>query len=850
VTRPAPTALGAAVVLGGVMAAHAVLETARDALFLTRLGADRLAWAYLAIAAAAVVAVGVLRRCAGPRDPRRVLIGLVAVAAAGTTGLALTIALAPSIVFVLYVWTGLVAALVVPAFWIVVDRSLRITDAKRVFAGIAAGGSVGALAGSALAAGLTRVVAACHLVTAAAVVLAAVAAAAVRYAPRPSDEHRAPPRRRIETAVEAARPRRYGRLLAGLGLAATVALTLGDLLFKTLVADRLPGADLATAFGAINTAINVVGLVIQLAVTPRLLARLGVGGALTVLPVIFLATALGFVVTGAALAIVALKAGDAGLRHSVHRVASEILFLPLPAPVRDATKPLIDVIGQRGGQALAAIAAVGAVGAGAGATGLGALTAIAAAGWLVLVRVTRTAYVEQFRDTLAAGDLHRDVRVPALDADSVALLTEALASPDEAEAVAALDLLARRGGRIPALVLYHPNHVVVGRALALLDGAGRIDVERALSHLLDHDAPAIRAAALAAASRHQFHRDRLIAALADRDTDVRAAALVGLSLHSALAGDADPARVAAGIAALVHGDVGDQLAIARAIGRAPAARFAGVLDYLVDTREPAVVRAVMQIYARAPELVDVATLIRLLDDPHVRGDVRRVLAAAGHGHLEHLIAALDDAATPIAVRRHLPRTISQFASRRAAQALVGRLLREPDGTTEFKILRALGRIRADRPELRFDLAPVRDYARRAVGDVVRYAGFAARLRSVRPAPAETLAGPLLAELLAEKQRQTMERVFRALGILHPRSELRSVHDSLLGGDDDRRAAAREILEHLLTAELRPLLGVLDGAPAGADAYPTDAALLAAMIADQSDSLRCIAAYHATERTHA
>src|SRR5687768_14638602 len=48
-------AIGAFLTLFGILAAHTVLETARDALFLARLPADQLPWVYLAMAAVAVV---------------------------------------------------------------------------------------------------------------------------------------------------------------------------------------------------------------------------------------------------------------------------------------------------------------------------------------------------------------------------------------------------------------------------------------------------------------------------------------------------------------------------------------------------------------------------------------------------------------------------------------------------------------------------------------------------------------------------------------------------------------------------------------------------------------------------
>ena len=336
--------LPAALVLFGIMAAHALLETARDALFLVKLGPERLAWAYLAIAGAALVALWALRRATGslhaPRGPRRLLVGLVGTGALGTGVLALALPYAPVLVFVLYVWSGLVATLVVPTFWAVVDRGVHVGVAKRTFALIGAGGVLGALAGSTAAGVLARVVDARALVWVAAGVLATTALAAAVIAPvavRPVPRVRAG---RADRMHVQRRTRRYARLLLALGLCSTIALTLGDLMFKRFLAEHYAGEQLATMFGTIYAGLNLLGLVVQLGVTSRLLDRVGVGGALVVLPAIALASALGFVLTGGALAIIAFKLGDGGLRHSVHRVASEILFLPLSPGVRDTGKPV------------------------------------------------------------------------------------------------------------------------------------------------------------------------------------------------------------------------------------------------------------------------------------------------------------------------------------------------------------------------------------------------------------------------------------------------------------------------------------------------------------------------------
>jgi ATP/ADP translocase len=847
------SALAPAAVLFAILVAHALLETARDALFLARLGPDRLAWAYLAMASAALLAVAGVRRWGGGRDPRRMLLAFLGLAIAGTSLLAVVIATAPTAVFALYVWTGLVATLVVPAFWTVVDRSLRVAEAKQVFGAIGAGGVLGAMVGSAIAGGLGRVVPAPALVTAGALAFVAAAATAFALTPRVGAAEPAARRRRAELLSRASQ--RYVRLLIVVELVSMVALTFGDLVFKRIVADRLAAGDLASAFGAIYTGLNLFGLAIQLVVTPRLLARWGVGNAMMVLPVVLVSTALGFALTGALIAVLALKLGDGGLRHSLHRVSSEILFLPVPAIVRDGSKPVADALGQRGGQALAALAVFGLGALGGGVRLLGAVTAAIAAIWLAAIAVTRRAYVAQFRETLKAGEIQRDVRVPELDADSQDLLTEVLASPDEVEALAALDLLARRG-RVPALVLYHPRTAVVQHALSLLEGELRPDVVRVLGHLVGHVDPKIRAVALAVSSRTGYHRDRLAAAVHDPSPDVRAVALTALAAEPASAGSvAGPAgEVAAGIAALIAGSADDRIALARAIGHAPDPRFRPVLDQLLGHDEPAVLREVLAVLARAPALADPDRLLALLEDPHVRGDVRRVFLALGRRGLEVLIVALDDPGTPLGVRRHLPRTISRFRTSPAARALVARLRCELDGTTEYKILRAIGRMRADDPGLEIDEAAIDRYLRRAVADAARYVTFADHLDAAGPV---TPGAALIRDLLAEKRWGAFEHAFRALGILHPRAGLRSIHDAIRGANDTRHGAAQEVAEAVLPAELRvPLFAVLDGVPPAVrrarlgglapGPFVSYEAFLATLLTDPSESLRCVVAYHVAE----
>lgn len=837
-----------AVLLFGILAGHALLETARDAMFLARLPPQHLAWAYMAIAVAALTVMATLRRWSIARDPRRLLAITLAIAAAGTGVLAATVSGDSSLVFVLYVWTGLVATLVVPNFWTMVDRSNRVVEAKRRFARISAGGVLGALVGSAVAGALGHVLPTHSLVVVAAVVFGLVAVTSALVAPAPLPDE-APLRSREGQPTVAMRSPRYLRILLVLGVCSTVTVTLVDLTFKRAFAEAFDAPHLATAFGLLYTTLNLVALVIQLVVTSRLLERIGVTAALTILPALVTLTAVGFVATGAFLSLLLLKLSDGGLRHSLHRVASEILYLPLPSAVRDRWKPIVDAVGQRGGQVLAAFAWFTVTTQDVSTTAIAGMLAVLGTLWLVALHVTRRSYVAQFRSMVAAGEIERNVRITALDADSTKLLDEAISSPDELEALAALEVLGH-AGNVPAFVLYHPRVGVVRRALELLSGDQRTEVTRILEHLVDHADPTIRAAALTASGRTGSGHDRLRIALEDRHADVRAAAVVWL-INDPELGDIAHEQ----LEALLHGSLDEKLALARALESRPLEKFRDIIDELLASPEARLRRATLRVLRCSPELARTDRLLQLLEDPHCRGDARRVFVALGTRGLDVLIAALDDARTPLGVRRHLPRTISRFVRPVAVAALAGRLAREPDGTTEFKILRALGRMRSDAPHLPVDPKLVEAYLHRSVEDAARYTTLLDRIGDDTQPSLE-----LVRELLREKQRWSIEHAFRALGILYPRSGVRTLYGAVRGKNKERRAAAHELLEPMLPMEIRlPLFAILDDLPPdvrrkrlaatqfGHRALDSEEDLLVALLTDPSESLRCLAAYHIAER---
>lgn len=765
--------------LFAVVAAHALAETARDTLFLNGLPAERLPFAYLAIALGVLLGGRAVEAGLARRSRVRALQSVLVVGALGHLAFAaLATRSSPPLLYALYVWCGLVTTLLVVQFWLLLGSAFDVGSAKRAFAWVAAGGVAGAAAGAALAALLLLALPVRALLVAAALFLALAALGTLRLpgaaAPaRRGDARAAPPLRDVLADPYAARLLAIAFLLA-------LATTGADYLFKSAVAAELPPERLGHFFARYHAAVNVGALGLQLGATSWLLQRLGVTRALLVLPGLLTLGAGGVAVLGGLAPALVLKGVDDLLRPSLHGAGSEILFLPLSDRLRGELRGLASSLGQRGGQAAASLALLAALGAGASRSALAIAIAGLGAALCGAIVGLRAPYVEHFRRGLRALGKDAPVEVPRLDLQALEILIGALSSPDPDEVAAALDLLGAydRHRLVPALILYHPEPRVVVRALALFA----------------HDAPPTVAPLLPSLLRH-------------RDAEVRAAAFVALAARRELPPE-DERRV---LDSLLDAGPGARPALASALAALEPARALAWLEPLVRSGDESVRAAVAEGVARAPSPAHLPLLVDLLASAAAREPARRALCDLGAPALAALAAALRDPSTPRRVRRHVPRSISRFGGVPASRLLTEALGVERDPGVRFKILRGLGRLRAEDPELPVDAAPILAVAEASLRRAVEMLAFELAVR-VAPGDAEPTA--LLRRLILEKEGRALERVFRALHILDPALEYRALFEALRGEDLRAQASAREVLDHVVEGPLRDgLLAVVSPAPA-------------------------------------
>jgi AAA family ATP:ADP antiporter len=864
-----------------LVAGHTIIETARDALFLTKLPADRLTLVYVICAVLAFLTSAANTRFILRFGRRNALIFTAMMAAYGTTIIYFE-PKTPLNVFILYVWSAFVGTVIQIQYWMFAAQLFTTVQAKRLFAPITSGGVLGAVAGASSAAILLESISvdALLLIGSALFVSAAVLLTTVL-----TDEAR-PPVAAINAAkitptqamqdglLRFFKEQTYLRRIAIVVVLSTAALLSTDYLFKSAASSLGSGRALGTFFARYYAALNGVALVVQVAIASRLLKKRGVLFAVLVMPVLLFSGALGVAIAGGTLALIlATKGADGALRYSLHRVATELSWMPVPPEARDRGKAIIDGVLTRGTQAVTASLILGLSMIGwTSPRELAILVLVFVSGWIIAAISLRRPYLDLFRQALRKGTIDLDSTPDELDTNSIETVLEFLSSRDPARVVAAMDLLVEknRSRLIPGLVLYHEADPVLIRALEIFaSDAGRNDGWVSLAERLQGDGRGpVRIAAVQALAKKGLVQ-LVEKNFEDADPAVRAHAafciaqadkenpnpLTDPRIRKLLTCDGEDGRRA-------------RIAVLEAVRDLGDARWADFILSMTASPDGEVVEHAALAMARVKDERFIPRLIDRLDLRDGRAAIRSALVGIGETALDQLEHRLFDAGDSGRVRLHIPRTIAHFKSQRAAEILMRSLVSDLPGTIRYKALRGLGRLVHGADDIRIDRNVIEHELSRNLVEHLRMIAIAIPLEEgVGAARAEARSsGALVVGLVHDKAEQALERAFRLLQIAHPREDIRRVYLALASTDRRVRAYAEEFIAVLGSSphetrassnEVREILRIVaDDLPREersrrAERFlpktPTEyAEALSILMRETDEYMAALAAYHALE----
>ncbi len=392
-----------------LLSSFAVLRPVRDAMAIAS-GVKNLPWLFTGTFVTMLVVVpiyGVLTR----RVPRRRFIPIVYRAfAVMTVGFYFLLAARTGVIAAasaFYIWVGVYNIFVVSVFWSFMADVFRADQARRLFGFIAAGGTLGSIAGPFVTIWLADAMGAAPLLLVTAVLLELAVQCALAL-DRSGSGGRGPRSQEADAPVSGGVLQGFllvvrSRYLAAIALHVFLYSLTSTFLYveqQHLVAAAGKGSAQHTViFAQIDLITQLATLAIQVLLTGRILRHLGVAVALATLPVI---TAIGSGVLVAATTLPVLilfQAIRRASQYALERPGRESIFTTTGRDVRYRSKNFMDTVVFRGGDSLTAWMSSGLAALGLGFSSIAAALVPLSLAWAALAtwigRKARKAAVER-----------------------------------------------------------------------------------------------------------------------------------------------------------------------------------------------------------------------------------------------------------------------------------------------------------------------------------------------------------------------------------------------------------------------------------------------------------------------
>ncbi len=771
-----------------VLFAYYILKPVSQALFLNKFDIDQLPYLYILIA----IVGGMLAYAYTAVAVRSSLTAAVNWSTAITVAclLALWWMLRFNFDWMLYVfnvWVSLFSIVTVSQAWLVSANVFNSREAKRLYGLLGLSALSGAAVGGEVTASLAHVLEAHDLLlVTAAVILPAYACVRVVAAQKDvnlsavrageADEEFA-----FKDIVSGIRRHRHLQVIMAIITITYIVDIMVQFQFSAMAKAAFRNPKDLTAFLAsfYGLYLNVINFTMQFFLTAVIVRYLGVGGTLQILPVMVAVTSSIVMFVPRLGAAAAMRLSEAATRYTFNRTGMELLYLPLPTDLKNRTKAFVDIFMDRFGRGLGGMVLVAYTTLiekdpkHPNFTRISVIITSIAICWILLSARAGREYMATIRRRLESRRLDFEgARIAVAGAETVALLEKTLQEGAPRQAAYALGLLADvpgydLGPRVDALVR-HASAECRTKAY---------EVAAAIRY-----AGLVEPASRALESPGEVHEQRAAVAY-----------LLAVSPEG-------PVTASWVERAAADADAGRRALSAYAVGLSAQDR-SGALRRLLDDRDPLVASAACRSAGLIGDRLYFEQVVHRLADHAVRGAAIESLAMYGARVCGSLGDILSDRNASLAVRRRIPRVLRLIPDQRSIDVLIGSL-GAPDPAIRMAVLKALNRLRKSAPRLLFPAPPINQHI---LNEVTECFHLHAQLAPLRAAAPPRVASALLVRTLESRVRQSMERLFRLLGLRYSPDEIYNAYLALQSGNPERVTPAHDYLDSLLEREIKRLI---------------------------------------------
>lgn len=786
------------------------LKPARDSLFLTENGPDKLPFVYILLAVVSIPVTQLMTSIMYRYPIRSVLVWTFGFLAANLLLLRWLFYLQKEWVFMaFYIWVGIFSILVISLFWLLANAVFKPAQSKRIFSFLTLGAILGAIAGSEasslavswLSLSTENLLYVCIILLMLSMgIIYFISADSRQIDYKHTDNRKEQSSSIIKAVLKVARSRYQLTIAIIIGLT-MMTTTFTDYQFKAIAFEAYPETgDLTSFMGMFYAGISLASLGIQVLLSTQIIKKMGLTGALLSRPVGMLAGALLMAVEPVLASVVILNGVDGATRYSIDKTGRELLFLPLSQYTKKQTKVFIDIFVDRFSRGLGGLMLLGFIFVlNWTAAMLTWVVITLLVVWTILVIRAKKGYIEKFRNSVQKQLIGIDSIALDLNESTIySVIQESLQSTDDTQVLHTLYLL--EDSDIAKIAddlrrfLKHQNREIKLQALQLLQDVESVNLTDEIKSLLADEDPEIRLETIYYLCRHSREDPTAVikSYLAHDDYKLKSAALGCASKHNS--GDATDLVDEKFFEQLLDENEKDAVVI--------KAQIADALGYIKDdsisrkylTRllqddHPSVVRKTIASMGRLQNDRFVPLLIQKMNNGEFTIEIKKALASFGADYLTLYKDRFFNQKLEENIRKRIPGIFAYLPEQISVDHLLDMLaIERPD--LRYHVIKALNKIN------RQDLSLAIDQA--LIGSTIEIEALSYfELLEVKLLQPANLPNQILLRALDEKMAQATERIFRLLGLIYDSRDMYGTYLALQSLSWDKRSAAIEFMDNIL-----------------------------------------------------
>ena len=582
-----------------------------------------------------------------------------------------------------WIWADVFTVTSITQFWILVNDIYNPREAKRVIGFLVSGGLLGGIAGSLLASFLARTIGTENLLLICPLMLSFCLVIVNRvhrlFRAEKEKEPSLPKKRKFRygESFYLIRKSRYLILLCILMAAGIIVTTLIDFQFNSVVKMAFTNRmDSMTSFlGSFFTLLLIFSYLLHILLTRRILSKFGLKTALLIAPCFLLFASLAvFLIPVLIYWAVLIKGADKSLSHSLNQSVRELLYIPISPEVKYKAKIFIDMFISKFAKGLGALLLLlftsffqFTI------TKLSFVVIAVALFWIAIGFLVTREYVNSVKKNLKIKWKDADRLITEkLDVDMTKLVFDTLES------------------RKKSSVLY---------AMNLFDLFKKKKLSPELKKIISFKADEIKASSMD--SLLELDGEKLLPELDDslevEDLNTQVKEIMSLNVYQELMKE-NLKKILAGEGAQ-HGEV-SRMEAAKALGMMdPDSSLVLQLKQFLNDESPEVVRYALESAGKLKKREFVPFVIQHLSNPLHQRFAGKTLVSYGEKITGTLRDYLSDMDEDVRLRKAVPDIMAQVGNQKAADLLLLELKKR--GDTEFEVIDALSKMKAEKPWIRF-----------------------------------------------------------------------------------------------------------------------------------------------------